>query len=123
MFWHIPLIPLLLPAATKTLNRGIAELIILTADTEPLEILLHLPLLCEEKVSSSSRTLTKCPIKSYLVTERAVHLRRVQGCTGPGLRCYAARHRCERHHEREQGTFQPDQHDTAQGRTTYGLTE
>ena len=37
-------------AATKTLNRGIAEIIILTADTEPLEILLHLPLLCEEKV-------------------------------------------------------------------------
>jgi U4/U6 small nuclear ribonucleoprotein SNU13 len=37
-------------AATKTLNRGIAEFIILTADTEPLEILLHLPLLCEEKV-------------------------------------------------------------------------
>ena len=38
--------------ATKTLNRGIAELIILTADTEPIEILLHLPLLCEEKVKS-----------------------------------------------------------------------
>lgn len=38
------------PTATKTLNRGIAELIILTADTEPIEILLHLPLLCEEKV-------------------------------------------------------------------------
>jgi U4/U6 small nuclear ribonucleoprotein SNU13 len=37
-------------AATKTLNRGIAEFILLTADTEPLEILLHLPLLCEEKV-------------------------------------------------------------------------
>jgi ribosomal protein L7Ae-like RNA K-turn-binding protein len=37
--------------ATKTLNRGIAELIILTADTEPIEILLHLPLLCEEKVA------------------------------------------------------------------------
>ncbi|KAH9930719.1 NHP2/L7aE family protein [Fomitopsis serialis] len=35
--------------ATKTLNRGISEVIILTADTEPLEILLHLPLLCEEK--------------------------------------------------------------------------
>jgi len=40
--WAVP--------ATKTLNRGIAEFIILTADTEPLEILLHLPLLCEEKV-------------------------------------------------------------------------
>jgi len=35
--------------ATKTLNRGIAELIILAADTEPLEIILHLPLLCEDK--------------------------------------------------------------------------
>jgi len=34
---------------TKTLNRGIAEIIILAADTEPLEILLHLPILCEDK--------------------------------------------------------------------------
>lgn len=36
--------------ATKTLNRGIAELIIIAADTTPLEIVLHLPLLCEDKV-------------------------------------------------------------------------
>ena len=35
--------------ATKTLNRGISEFIIMAADTEPLEILLHLPLLCEDK--------------------------------------------------------------------------
>jgi len=35
--------------ATKTLNRGITELIIMAADTEPLAILLHLPLLCEDK--------------------------------------------------------------------------
>merc|ERR1711976_288637 len=35
--------------ATKTLNRGQAELIVMAADTEPLEILLHLPLLCEDK--------------------------------------------------------------------------
>jgi len=35
--------------ATKTLNRGITDLIIMAADTEPLEILLHLPLLCEDK--------------------------------------------------------------------------
>jgi len=41
---------LILFIATKTLNRGIAQLIILAADTEPLEILLHLPLLCEDKV-------------------------------------------------------------------------
>eukprot|EP00736_Rhodelphis_marinus_P010240 Rmarinus@m.9129 len=35
--------------ATKTLNRGHSELIIMAADAQPLEILLHLPLLCEEK--------------------------------------------------------------------------
>ncbi|KAG8876927.1 RNA binding protein snu13 [Tulasnella sp. 331] len=37
----------------QTLNRGIAEFIVLTADTEPIEILMHLPLLCEDKVSHS----------------------------------------------------------------------
>uniref|UniRef100_H2ZIW4 NHP2-like protein 1 n=1 Tax=Ciona savignyi TaxID=51511 RepID=H2ZIW4_CIOSA len=35
--------------ATKTLNRGLSEMIVLSADAEPLEILLHLPLLCEDK--------------------------------------------------------------------------
>lgn len=41
---------LLLFVATKGLNRGKAELVILAADAEPLEILLHLPLVCEDKV-------------------------------------------------------------------------
>lgn len=35
--------------ATKTLNRGISEVVIMAADTEPIEILLHLPLLAEDK--------------------------------------------------------------------------
>ena len=35
--------------ATKTLNRGTAEILVLAADCEPLEILLHLPLVCEDK--------------------------------------------------------------------------
>lgn len=35
--------------ATKALNRGLAELVILAADADPLEILLHLPLVCEDK--------------------------------------------------------------------------
>ncbi|KAL4438741.1 hypothetical protein ABPG74_013414 [Tetrahymena malaccensis] len=35
--------------ATKALNRGLAEVIIIAADTTPLEIVLHLPLLCEDK--------------------------------------------------------------------------
>lgn len=37
--------------ATKTLNRGICEFIVMAADVEPIEIVLHLPLLCEDKVS------------------------------------------------------------------------
>jgi U4/U6 small nuclear ribonucleoprotein SNU13 len=36
-------------AATKTLNRGLSEFIVMAADATPLEILLHLPLLCEDK--------------------------------------------------------------------------
>ena len=32
----------------KALNRGDADLVILAADTDPLEIVLHLPLLCED---------------------------------------------------------------------------
>lgn len=35
--------------STKSLNRGYAEFIVLAADAEPLEILLHLPMLCEDK--------------------------------------------------------------------------
>ena len=34
---------------TKALNRGVADLIVLAGDCEPLEIILHLPLLCEDK--------------------------------------------------------------------------
>ncbi|KAJ5900036.1 hypothetical protein N7495_004780 [Penicillium taxi] len=34
---------------TKTLNRGTSELVICAADATPLAIILHLPLLCEDK--------------------------------------------------------------------------
>ena len=51
--------------ATKTLNRGISELIIMAADTEPLEILLHLPLLCEDKV---------CPHQYFIVSHHCMIL-------------------------------------------------
>lgn len=37
--------------ATKTLNRGQSDLIVIAADAQPLEIVLHLPLLCEDKVN------------------------------------------------------------------------
>lgn len=35
--------------ATKALNRGTAEVVVLAADTAPLAILLHIPLLSEDK--------------------------------------------------------------------------
>jgi ribosomal protein L7Ae-like RNA K-turn-binding protein len=44
------LVPSRRHAATKTLNRGISEVVVMAADTEPIEILLHLPLLAEDKV-------------------------------------------------------------------------
>mmetsp|Transcript_7013 Transcript_7013/g.888 ORF Transcript_7013/g.888 Transcript_7013/m.888 type:complete len:127 (+) Transcript_7013:19-399(+) len=35
--------------STKMLNRGKAEFVIIAGDTEPLEIVMHLPLLAEDK--------------------------------------------------------------------------
>lgn len=46
--------------STKALNRGIAEFIVMAADAEPLEILLHLPLLCEDKVNHQAYVPFKC---------------------------------------------------------------
>ena len=34
---------------TKTLNRLVAEVVIIAGDTNPIEIVMHLPLLCEDK--------------------------------------------------------------------------
>jgi len=93
--------------ATKTLNRGITDLIIMAADTEPLEILLHLPLLCEDKVRRGRRcgcmdlqaahsfgracrvlmvSFFSFPCLSPSPTERAVRLCAVQDCPGPCVR-------------------------------------
>ena len=48
-------------AATKTLNRGISEVVVMAADTEPIEILLHLPLLAEDKVRPSGGGSGRAP--------------------------------------------------------------
>ncbi|KAK1445178.1 NHP2 like protein [Babesia gibsoni] len=57
--------------ATKALNRGLAEVIILAADAEPIEIILHLPLVCEDKSKIAlgracgvSRPVVSCAIIS-----------------------------------------------------------
>ncbi|GKT26349.1 putative multi-domain containing protein [Aduncisulcus paluster] len=62
---------------TKALHKNKAELIIIAADTDPIEIVLHLPLLCEDKnvpyvyvpsmqllgrASGVSRTVIACAI-------------------------------------------------------------
>ncbi|XP_061376141.1 uncharacterized protein LOC133318177 [Gastrolobium bilobum] len=49
--------------ATKTLKRGISEVVVIAADTEPLEILLHLPLLAaEDKVHLYENLLNGCEV-------------------------------------------------------------
>lgn len=35
--------------AVKSLHKGISELVVLAADAKPLEIISHIPLVCEDK--------------------------------------------------------------------------
>lgn len=64
---------------TKSLNRGVADLVILAADTEPLEIVLHLPLLCEDKnvpyvyVSKQSDLGRACGVSRNIVAAVILH--------------------------------------------------
>jgi U4/U6 small nuclear ribonucleoprotein SNU13 len=64
---------------TKSLNRGVADLVILAADTEPLEIVLHLPLLCEDKnvpyvyVSKQSDLGRACGVSRNIVACVILH--------------------------------------------------
>lgn len=55
---------------TKTLNRGTSELVILAADTTPLPIILHLPLLCEDK------NVSYCYVPSKMALGRATGVSR-----------------------------------------------
>merc|ERR1711881_36552 len=79
--------------ATKCLNRGIAEFIVMAADAEPLEILLHLPLLCEDKnvpyvfvrskqalgrSSGVSRPVVECAITTVEDSELKSHIQGIQ---------------------------------------------
>jgi U4/U6 small nuclear ribonucleoprotein SNU13 len=50
VYWLLIFVCFCCIIATKTLNRGISEFVVMAADAEPLEILLHLPLLAEDKV-------------------------------------------------------------------------
>lgn len=63
-------------AATKTLNRGIASLVILAADTDPIEILLHLPLLAEDKVPHTSlfNTTQACKYVAVMYPDAIINL-------------------------------------------------
>jgi hypothetical protein len=88
-----PLPPPTAPAATKTLNRGISEFVVMAADTEPLEIVLHLPLLAEDKVrpappaplapAAAPRHRADGPVPP---AERALRLRPLEGRAGPRVR-------------------------------------
>ena len=57
---------------TKTLNRGISEFIVMAADAEPIEILLHLPLLCEDKAVPSIFVPSKIALGRACGVSRAI---------------------------------------------------
>lgn len=61
--------------ATKTLNRGKSSFIVMAADAQPLEIILHLPLLCEDK---------NVP---YVFVPSKIALGRACGVTRPVVAC------------------------------------
>ncbi|CBK22265.2 uncharacterized protein [Blastocystis hominis] len=61
--------------ATKTLNRGKSSFIVMAADAQPLEIILHIPLLCEDK---------NVP---YVFVPSKIALGRACGVTRPVVAC------------------------------------
>jgi U4/U6 small nuclear ribonucleoprotein SNU13 len=61
---------------TKALNRGQSAFVVLAADAEPIEILMHLPLLCEDK------NVPYCFVRSRTALGRACGISRfVIACT------------------------------------------
>ena len=116
------------PTATKTLNRGIAELIVMAADAEPLEILLHLPLLCEDKVGTPPRhagplpatapvTASRCSVEVAALAfmrvpcssaERPVRVCAAQASTRPLVRRVAPGYRQLDHDQRRLAAEEPD---------------
>jgi len=44
---------------TKAIERGVAKLVIIAQDTSPIEVVMHLPLLCKEKNVPCSVVKTK----------------------------------------------------------------
>lgn len=83
--------------ATKTLNRGISEFVVMAADTEPIEILLHLPLLAEDKnvpyvfVSAAAAAVDAGLLSCLLAVWRSRRQRRHNG--GAASHC-VSRHSC-----------------------------
>lgn len=69
--------------ATKTLNRGICEFIIMAADVQPLEIVLHLPLLCEDKVRCVRRRSANPQNVPYVFVPSKIALGRACGVSRP----------------------------------------
>jgi U4/U6 small nuclear ribonucleoprotein SNU13 len=82
------------PAATKTLNRGISEFVVMAADTEPIEILLHLPLLAEDKVRQPSRAPLPHGCSKAPTARPPSHRRTCPTCSSPPRPRWAARAAC-----------------------------
>lgn len=68
--------------ATKSINRGTSELVILAADTQPLSIVLHIPLISEEK--NVPYVVCVLPTRGVIPDEKLTMfaVRAQQGCSG-----------------------------------------
>lgn len=85
--------------ATKSLNRGVSELVVLAADTSPLAIILHLPVLCEDKNGKDSSWASRSEALSANIRLLSpLHLRLLEDCPRPGLWCQPLRH-CDLDHQ------------------------
>ena len=60
--------------STKCLNRGIAEFVIMAADANPIEILLHIPLLCEDKNIPYVFVRSKQALGKYLTVTYFIYI-------------------------------------------------
>lgn len=57
---------------TKTLNRSTAEIVIIAGDADPIEIVLHLPLLCEDKNVPYIFVLSRAALGRFCGVSRSV---------------------------------------------------
>lgn len=105
---------LVLSTATKSVNRGNAELIVLAGDTTPLAIVMHLPVR-KRSSTCSFQNETNIPIAALRGQERPLRFRPQQDCSRTCLWCQPSYHCCQHQLERCQRPGSPNPPNQDQG--------